>query len=889
MKNFTRAGWYLLTSLLLSSTAMAQSVGSNPNSKGVKTTTAVVSDSPSSYQTFVQGLRRVKPGFPVCGFSNVDANVSIPAPAEFLAARQNPNLRAAARSTFIVDYVGFSPQAQRAFQYAVDIWASIIDSPVPIRVSAIWTSLPNQVLGQASAFDFRARVNGAQKANSFYAIALAEKISRREINPSNEPDIEAEFNSDQSWYYGTDAKPGTGQFDLVTIVLHELGHGLGFTSFYGIPDGGTNASLAQQLPAVFDNFVTNGQDQLLLTTPTIFNDAAALNRALTGNDIFFTGPTTQKAKLYAPRTFSDASSISHLDEDTYRQGDPNSLMSPTANRAEAIHDPGPLVKSMFTDMEWKTTSVLHTPIRDTEDPKPIAFVTQVISDTGVNTTSPTLYISRGTLTNTTTFSAITLTRVGTTSTYSYTLPASQAKGRINYYFEAKDVTGKTYSNPGKSLAGNQVIYSFQVAPDNVAPTITRHVPANYSFIAKIETDTLTAIITDERNDNLDSVYVDYRVNGTVRPPVSMSFTGFARGDSAFAAVLPIARGTLRAGDVISYRLIAKDKSRAGNRRILPASGFYSTTIVAPASTTANSYNTTFSNAAAAAADFVGDGFSITQPTGFSDAAIHTTHPYANGDNIFYKYNYTYVLKTPIRIKANQDSATIRFDEVVLVEPGISTDYRDEDFFDYVIVEGSRDGGKTWLPFINGYDSRDQTVWLTAYNTAITTTTIISGGQPAEDQISTTAGRPNLFRKREFSMLDNGNFFPNQVVLIRFRLYVDQLARGWGWAVDNLQIQTPAAPIVLTAEPARNGVFTVSPNPTSGGFVRVDAELTTPATEAALSISSPTGQTLRQQSVSVKNGTTINESLDLSQLPNGLYFLRLQAGDSVQTRKLMIAK
>ena len=886
MKNFTRAGWCLLTGLLLTGTAMAQSGGKN--SKSVKTT-ATLSNSPSSYETFVQGVRRVKPGFPVCGFSNVDANVSIPAPAAFLAARQNPNLRAAARSTFIVDYVGFSPQAQRAFQYAVDIWASIIDSPVPIRVSAVWEPLEPTVLGQASAGEFRAGVDGAQKSGSFYAVALAEKIARRDINSPTEPDIEADFNSSQRWYYGTDAKPGSGQFDLVSVVLHELGHGLGFTSLYGIPNGGALPTLSSR-PAIFDNYVVNGLGQVLAATPAIINDPAALNRALTGNDVFFTGPTTQRAKLYAPRTFSDASSISHLDEDTYRQGDPNSLMSPTANTAEAIHDPGPIVKSIFTDIEWTTTSVLHTRISDLEDPKPIVFTTQVFSDTGVNTASPTLYISPGTLTPTSVFTAIPLTRVGTTNTYSYTLPVGQATGRINYYFEAKDVTGKTYSNPGKNIAGNQVTYSFQVAPDNVAPTIDRHVPRSYAFIAETDLIQLSAIVADERTANLDSVYVDYRINSAARPPVSMTYIVVSGvRDSVFVANLPIARGTLRAGDVVSYRLIAKDKSRASNRRILPASGFYSTTIVAPASTTANSYNTTFSNAAAVAADFVGDGFSITQPTGFTDAAINTPHPYANGNDIFYQTNYTYVLKTPIRIKANQDSATIRFDEIVLVEPGEGTDYTKTDFYDYVIVEGSRDGGKTWLPFINGYDSRDQTVWLTAYNTAVTTATIISGGQPAQDQISTTAGRPNLFRKREFSMLDNGNFFPNQVVLVRFRLYVDQLARGWGWAIDNLQIQTPAAPVVLATEPVRNATFMVSPNPTAGGFVRIDAELTTPTTEAALSISSPTGQTLRQQTVSVKNGTTVSESLDISQLPNGLYFLRLQAGDSVQTKKLIIVK
>ena len=46
-----------------------------------------------------------------------------------------------ATATFVVTYNGFTPPAQAAFQYAVDIWASLLTSPVPIHVTANWTPL----------------------------------------------------------------------------------------------------------------------------------------------------------------------------------------------------------------------------------------------------------------------------------------------------------------------------------------------------------------------------------------------------------------------------------------------------------------------------------------------------------------------------------------------------------------------------------------------------------------------------------------------------------------------------------------------------------------------------------------------------------------------------
>ena len=90
-------------------------------------------------------------------------------------------------------------------------------------------------------------------------------------------------------------------------------------------------------------------------------------------------------------------------------------------------------------------------------------------------------------------------------------------------------------------------------------------------------------------------------------------------------------------------------------------------------------------------------FTVGGYAGFSNGAIHSPHYYPDNANL------TYLLTVPIRVA--QQNAYVHFDEVVLVEPGADGSvYGDPDFWDYVVVEGSRDG-VTWLPIAPGYDSR----------------------------------------------------------------------------------------------------------------------------------------------------------------------------------------
>jgi hypothetical protein len=266
-------------------------------------------------------------------------------------------------ATFQVTYHSFPPEAQTAFQYAVDIWASLITSPVPIVVDATWMPLfPSGVLGSAGPRNIQANFPGAPMANTWYPNATANKLSGFDLDAADY-DIRARFNSDfTAWYFGTDGQTPFSQYDFVSVVLHELGHGLGFTGSMAV--GGTNCSPGMgcwgsgtSYPFIYDRFAVNGSSQLLISS--FANDSPELAAQLTSNNIFFSGANAVKAngntnvKLYAPGAWSQGSSYAHLDN--VFDGTPNALMTFSIANGESIHNPGSVMLCMFKDMGWTVT------------------------------------------------------------------------------------------------------------------------------------------------------------------------------------------------------------------------------------------------------------------------------------------------------------------------------------------------------------------------------------------------------------------------------------------------------------------------------------------------------------------------------------------------------
>ncbi|ELR99941.1 Calx-beta domain-containing protein [Gloeocapsa sp. PCC 73106] len=272
-------------------------------------------------------------------------------------SRSNSLVNTTSNTTINVNYSGFTPQAQAAFQYAVDIWESVIDSSVPIEIDASFSPLGTGVLGQAGPDAFYRNFTNAPQNSTWYPVALANSRAGTDLNGAA-AEISAEFSSNfGNWYYGTDGNTPNNQYDFATVVLHEIGHGLGFIGFWEYNNGQGKWGLGTGFPSAFDRFVENGSGQSLINTSIFPNPSTALGSQLTSNNVFFDGPSANAANggnrisLYAPSIWSGGSSISHLGE--VFNNTPNALMTYAIGSGETIHNPGPVTLGMFADMGWQ--------------------------------------------------------------------------------------------------------------------------------------------------------------------------------------------------------------------------------------------------------------------------------------------------------------------------------------------------------------------------------------------------------------------------------------------------------------------------------------------------------------------------------------------------------
>jgi hypothetical protein len=275
-----------------------------------------------------------------------------------------------AQSTFEVTYTDFPAAAQDAFQRAVDIWAARVSSSQTIKIDAIYESFGNQeILGSAGpTFIFRFELSGGQSEKAWFPSALADALAEQDLQ-EGEADIVARFNSDfANWHFETDQNPGPEEFDFTTVVLHEIAHGLGFSSSfeYSAGEGSWGIELSEEMsPLVFDLFLTDGEGTELLDETAFANGSAELGAALTNNDVFFFGFYAGESvgwapvPFYAPSEWEEGSSIAHVNKTNFPEWHADALMSPSLPPGFAIHDPGPIATGVFRDILWTASSELH--------------------------------------------------------------------------------------------------------------------------------------------------------------------------------------------------------------------------------------------------------------------------------------------------------------------------------------------------------------------------------------------------------------------------------------------------------------------------------------------------------------------------------------------------
>lgn len=759
-------------------------------------------------------------------------------------------------ATILVEYIDFPDEPRLAFQYAVDIWQNLISSPVPIHVKASWVGLSRGVLGSSRPADFYKNFNSTQIWDSHYPVALAEKMLGAEINQPGDFEIIAQFNKDfVNWYFGTDGNTPTDQYDFVSVVLHELAHGLGFTgNFYSLRGSGGYSSQVDNLPAAFDEFIVNENGDKLVNTDLFPNPSKALNQNLISDALEFNTKLANGylPKLYAPVTWNAGSSIYHLDESTYGEGDANSLMTPYSGLGEAIHDPGPYTLDILYETGWKCISIKHKQIKDKEYVDgPISFDAQIKSDYDLNLNKVFLVYSTNKFVKR---DSVLLQSTAVADLFNAKLSFTQ-NGTYQYFFSATDTKNRRYvypsSSPGRAL-------SFKIGVDNEPPVISVQ---PIKFV--LETDPSVKIVADV-TDNLGikSVKLQYFVNVDLVKEIDL------KNDSndVFSGQLTFPIGTVKEGDIVSYRIVAVDASSNGNIGRVPESGYNTFRIEgikSPVDKYINNFDTPTN-------DFISVDFTIETASGFDNPALNSPHPYISPNSDNTNLNFITMLKYPIVLKTG---GKMSFDEIVLVEPGeTGTKYGDTNFFDYVIVEGSKNGGTIWKPLVDGYDCSSQKSWLTLYNSSIT------------GQDSKALATKDLFVKREFGLLDNGNFSAGDTILVRFRLFSDPYANGWGWIIDNLSIQdfgTSIQPVLLSS-----GEVEFYPNP-ANDLVNFRIQAQKEIHKLVLKAYNSGGNLIFNRSFSVE-ANQFETTIDVKNLIPGLYLFAVEPENGrIVTRKILI--
>jgi hypothetical protein len=255
------------------------------------------------------------------------------------------------------------------FAEAARIWGQNLDATVNIRIGANFDPLTctasSAVLGSAGAAAGHIDFANAPEAGTIYHGALANKIAGSDLSPGVE--INARFNGTldsggclggRTFYYGFDNATPSNTVNLLVVLLHEFGHGLGSSTFANAATGALNGGFLDVWSTrMFDKTVAKFWSQM--------TDAERQTSAMNNGNLVWDSPSMRiaapayltaavdgvgRVNLFAPTTFQPGSSVSHFDS----LASPNLLMEPAINLNLPLSLD--LTRQQFRDIGWSRDS-----------------------------------------------------------------------------------------------------------------------------------------------------------------------------------------------------------------------------------------------------------------------------------------------------------------------------------------------------------------------------------------------------------------------------------------------------------------------------------------------------------------------------------------------------
>lgn len=272
---------------------------------------------------------------------------------------------------FNVNYFNNFPQnAQAAVGRALATLSNLFNSGVNVDIAAYWGLAIGNNLTAITVPNGIENFLNAPLTNVWYTSALADKLAGQDLQ-ANLPDMVLYFDSQNINWNTAQQQPQQNQYDLESVALHEVCHGLGMVGLYwvtGWPNIGSYGndalvtlvtqlvqSTGQQLPFQLPHlnyhpsaYGIHIEDQAghHLAAPAYYvNPSNQLGSTLVNGNLFFDHNHYQ---VYAPNPFVPFTSIEHLDPVAF----PNSLMRPSIGAGQTSRQVDAPVQGILQAIGW---------------------------------------------------------------------------------------------------------------------------------------------------------------------------------------------------------------------------------------------------------------------------------------------------------------------------------------------------------------------------------------------------------------------------------------------------------------------------------------------------------------------------------------------------------
>ena len=257
-------------------------------------------------------------------------------------------------------------QRLRVFEAAAWRLGSRIASPVEIRVTAGWdslecTAMSGTLASAGPSFVYR-DFPAAPRRSTWYAAALADSLAREELGSDDDDEMSITFNADvgtagclssRKWDYRIGVSGSTG-FNMERVLVHEMGHGINFTTFVDQETG-------EKFQGFDDAYMLHLEDHTSGKLWRSMSNAQRLASSTRTGDLHWLGgnalvnavrlrggthAASGHPQMYAPRPREEGSSVSHWD--TGMSLNVDDFMEPFSTRTSADL----LTQHLFQDLGW---------------------------------------------------------------------------------------------------------------------------------------------------------------------------------------------------------------------------------------------------------------------------------------------------------------------------------------------------------------------------------------------------------------------------------------------------------------------------------------------------------------------------------------------------------